>query len=43
LKKFGSLEMVRQANEDALSQIIGPAAARRVRQTLAGEPKINVS
>src|SRR5712692_7645008 len=39
LKNFGSLEMVRQANEDALSQIIGPAAARRVHQTLAGPPK----
>jgi len=43
LKTFGSLEMVRQANEDALAQIIGPAAARRLRASLAAEPKINVS
>lgn len=43
LKTFGSLEMVRQANEEALARIVGPAAARRVRQTLSDESKINIS
>jgi len=35
LKSFGSLEMVRQAPEEALAKVIGPAAARRVRQSFA--------
>jgi excinuclease ABC subunit C len=35
LKNFGSLEMVRQAPEEALAKVIGPAAARRVRESLA--------
>ena len=34
LKSFGSLEMVRQASEEGLAKVIGPAAARRVRQSL---------
>jgi excinuclease ABC subunit C len=37
LKSFGSLEMVRQAPEEALAKVIGPAAARRVRQSFAPE------
>jgi excinuclease ABC subunit C len=37
LKRFGSLELVRQAPEEALAQVIGPAAARRVRNNLAPE------
>jgi excinuclease ABC subunit C len=37
LKSFGSLEMVRQASEDALAKVIGPAAARRVRESFAPE------
>ena len=37
LKSFGSLEMVRQASEEALAKVIGPAAARRVRESLAPE------
>ncbi len=31
LKHFGSLELVRQAEEQALANLIGPSAARRVR------------
>src|SRR5262252_8455550 len=34
LKNFGSLEMVRQTTEEGLAKVIGPAAARRVRQSL---------
>jgi excinuclease ABC subunit C len=37
LKTFGSLEMVRQASEEGLAKVIGPAAARRVRQSLQPE------
>ena len=37
LKSFGSLEMVRQASEEALAKVIGPAAARRVRESFAPE------
>jgi excinuclease ABC subunit C len=37
LKSFGSLEMVRQAPEEALAKVIGPAAARRVRESFAPE------
>jgi excinuclease ABC subunit C len=37
LKSFGSLELVRQASEEALAKVIGPAAARRVRQSFAPE------
>jgi excinuclease ABC subunit C len=37
LKSFGSLEMVRQASEEALAKVIGPAAARRVRESFAQE------
>src|SRR6266568_6949382 len=37
LKNFGSLELVRQAPEDALAKVIGPAAARRVRETFTPE------
>lgn len=39
LKTFGSLEMVRQTQEAALAKVIGPAAARRVRNSL----DINIS
>ncbi len=31
LKNFGSLEMVRQASEKALAEVIGPSAAKRIR------------
>src|SRR5262245_8102902 len=34
LKNFGSLDQVRQAREEELARVIGPAAARRVRQSL---------
>ena len=34
LKTFGSLEMVRQASEKALADVIGPSAARRVEQAI---------
>ena len=34
LKTFGSLEMVRQASEEALARVIGPMAARRVGQAV---------
>jgi excinuclease ABC subunit C len=37
LKNFGSLEMVRQTSEEALAKVIGPAAARRVRESFAPE------
>ncbi len=37
LKKFGSLEMVRQAPEAALAEAIGPAAARRVQDQFRSE------
>jgi excinuclease ABC subunit C len=37
LKSFGSLEMVRQASEEALAKVIGPGAARRVRESFAPE------
>jgi excinuclease ABC subunit C len=37
LKTFGSLEMVRQASEEGLAKVIGPAAARRVRKSLQPE------
>src|SRR5579872_2997520 len=33
LKTFGSLEMVRQTPEGALARVIGPVAARRVRES----------
>jgi excinuclease ABC subunit C len=33
LKHFGSLELVRQADERALAELIGPSAARRVRNS----------
>jgi excinuclease ABC subunit C len=33
LKTFGSLEMVRQTPEESLAKVIGPAAARRVRES----------
>jgi excinuclease ABC subunit C len=35
LKHFGSLELVRRAPEQALADLVGPAAARRVRSNLA--------
>jgi excinuclease ABC subunit C len=35
LRTFGSLERVRQATEESLAGVIGPAAARRVRTSLA--------
>ena len=35
LKHFGSLELVRRADEQALADLIGPSAARRVRTNLA--------
>jgi len=34
LKNFGSLERVRQASEEALTEVIGPSAARRVGQAV---------
>jgi excinuclease ABC subunit C len=34
LKTFGSLDLVRQAREEELAKVVGPAAARRVRQSL---------
>src|SRR5205823_10019966 len=37
LKTFGSLERVRQANEESLAKVIGRAAARRVLATPAAE------
>jgi excinuclease ABC subunit C len=37
LKTFGSLEMVRQASEEGLAKVIGPVAARRVRQSFQPE------
>ncbi|HZT28272.1 MAG TPA: excinuclease ABC subunit UvrC [Bryobacteraceae bacterium] len=32
LQQFGSLELVRSASEDALAQVVGRAAARKIRQ-----------
>ena len=37
LKHFGSLEMVRQASEAALANLVGPVAARRVRNNFTPE------
>src|SRR6202035_4662605 len=37
LKHFGSLELVRQADEQALVDLIGPVAARRVRNSFASD------
>ena len=32
LREFGSLERVREASQEELSKVIGPAAARRLRE-----------
>src|SRR5260221_2432955 len=37
LKTLGSLEMVRQATEESLARIIGPAAGRRIRKSFVDE------
>src|SRR6266851_448322 len=39
LKSFGSLQMVRQTPEVSLAKVIGPVAARRVRQSFEAEVK----
>jgi len=32
LREFGSLERVREASQEELAKVIGPAAARRLRE-----------
>ena len=34
LREFGSLERVRQASPEELAKVIGPAAARRLRDSI---------
>jgi len=44
LREFGSLERVREASAEDLAKVIGPAAARRLREfyNLAGAPELKV-
>ena len=43
LKNFGSLEMVRQASEEALSAVVGPGVARRVGVHQGDEMNITIT
>ncbi len=42
LRHFGSLEQVRQAPEEELARVAGPAVARKLREALTGHPQVQI-